>query len=82
MSNFNFERFYDELETDHKKEFPFWLWFIHELNYLIGIIISSIVLGVLLYFFALIAMGVFSNFMQEKYPDQTVKMFCEQSCPK
>ena len=77
---FNWNRFYDELESADPQKFPFWMWFTRETISLVGTLISSAIIGVLMFVWAVIFVGIFTSNIAKYHPDWTLKQFKEAVC--
>jgi len=77
-NKFNWNRFYDELETADPKKFPFWMWYTHEMVDFISSIITGIIITGLIGF---ISFNIWINILKE-HPNWTYKniekIICQQ----
>jgi hypothetical protein len=71
---FNWNRFYDELETADPKKFPWWMWILHEGTGLFVHVANGIMLAVLGVAIMCIALPTVSRIMSHN--DTIIQNFC------
>ncbi len=76
MSEFNWNHFYDELETDDPQRFPFWMFMFHEISGWIGSAFTGIIMAI----FFVIVIGATLGVLAHSYPDWTFKIFQHAVC--
>jgi hypothetical protein len=78
MNKFNWNRFYDELETADPKKFPFWMWFTHEMTGFVGSLVTGAITGFLLFFFIVIMVGATLKIAHTNpaLTQKTIEAFC------
>lgn len=74
MAKFNWNRFYDELETADSKKFPFWMWFGVEMFSFLPRLLANFLMSLVIAFWLVFMVGFIYN------SDYFEPMLAEQFC--
>lgn len=74
-NKFNWNRFYNELESADPKNFPYHLWFVNEIQNLIGNIVSGFLMAIFFVILIISFMGVIFKYI-ENHPEWSANQFC------